>query len=128
MRFSLEGRFPLLDHELVELAFEMPSRLKVDRGTAKYALREVARKFIVPECLSMRKRGFSMPLGELMRGTRNNLVTEKIEALKKRGLFRPEVVSEFVQDYRQGRRHHSQVWLLASIEMWMESMIDRQAG
>jgi hypothetical protein len=52
---SLELRPPFLDHRLVELAFSIPSRLKVRRGTTKRIVKEVARRYL-PGTIADRRR------------------------------------------------------------------------
>ena len=46
MAASVELRPPFLDHRLVELAFSLPSRVKVRRGQTKWVLKEVARRHL----------------------------------------------------------------------------------
>lgn len=124
MWFSLEARFPFLDHELVELAFRMPSEMKVADGRGKYILRQVAGDYIAPACLDMEKKGFSLPVGQWIKGTLKPLVDERIAQLKKRDLFSPPVIEEIVRGYHARRRSVLQLWLLVSVEMWFQRFID----
>jgi asparagine synthase (glutamine-hydrolysing) len=124
MWFSLEARFPFLDHELVELAFRMPSELKVAHGTGKYILRQVARDYIAPACLEMGKKGFSMPVGEWIRGAMKPLVSDRLSRLGKRDIFSRHAIDDIVREYYARRRSALQVWLLVSVEMWLERFID----
>jgi len=65
MAFSIENRSPFLDYRLVEFAFSMPERYKINNGIAKWALKEVARKFIPAEIVDrVDKRGFSAPVNK----------------------------------------------------------------
>ena len=63
MAFNIENRSPFLDYRLVQYAFSMPSKYKIRHGITKWALKEVARRFI-PESIVERvdKRGFSAPV------------------------------------------------------------------
>lgn len=63
MAVSLEGRSPLLDHHLVELAAQIPFFLKLKGKTLKYILKRVAEKLVPKENLYRPKMGFSLPLG-----------------------------------------------------------------
>ena len=63
MNYSIENRSPFLDYRLVQYAFSMPSKYKIRHGTTKWALKQVARKYIPKEIVNrVDKRGFSAPL------------------------------------------------------------------
>ncbi len=63
MAFSIENRSPYLDYRLIQYGFSMPSKYKIKDGITKWALKEVAKKFIPKEIVSRTdKRGFSAPL------------------------------------------------------------------
>jgi|SaaInlStandDraft_6_1057023.scaffolds.fasta_scaffold19056_2 asparagine synthase (glutamine-hydrolysing) len=65
MAFSIENRSPFLDHRLIEFAFSMPSKYKINNGISKWVLKEVARKFIPREIVDrVDKRGFSAPVNK----------------------------------------------------------------
>jgi asparagine synthase (glutamine-hydrolysing) len=69
MAHSLEARVPFLDHHLVEKAFTLPSRHKIEGGWSdlkaaneKYILRVIARKYLPRAIAARKKRGFPMPI------------------------------------------------------------------
>ena len=51
-----------LDRDVVELAFSMPSALKVSGGRTKPLLKAVATRHVPRACVERRKEGFSIPL------------------------------------------------------------------
>src|SRR4029078_13073745 len=59
MAHALEVRCPLLDHKVVELAFRMPSRVKLRGGETKRPLRRLAERRLPPAILARPKRGFA---------------------------------------------------------------------
>jgi asparagine synthase (glutamine-hydrolysing) len=61
MAHSVEGRHPLLDHPLVELAREIPATMKVRGGVGKYVLREAARPYITDAIYRRPKQPFTAP-------------------------------------------------------------------
>jgi asparagine synthase (glutamine-hydrolysing) len=63
MAYSIECRFPFLDHRLVDFANTLPYHYKINNGTTKYILRE-ALKGIIPEKVYQRrdKIGFAIPI------------------------------------------------------------------
>jgi asparagine synthase (glutamine-hydrolysing) len=54
MAHSLEARVPILDHRVVEFAFQLPDELKVNGVETKYLLRE-AMKGVIPEEVRARR-------------------------------------------------------------------------
>jgi asparagine synthase (glutamine-hydrolysing) len=126
MRFGIEGRVPLLDHELVELAFRIPTRLKMRDGQLKYVLRRVAEKWIHPSCLSMRKRGFSLAVHRWIDTDLRELVETSLARLKDRDLFAPEAIDRTWAEVRAGAAPYSSAWQLVATELWLEEMFDRR--
>ena len=80
MAYSLEGRSPLLDHELMELAASLPPELKAARGQRKRILRSALRGWIPDEILDGPKRGFRLPVARWLR--------EDLRGLRARGAAR----------------------------------------
>jgi asparagine synthase (glutamine-hydrolysing) len=68
MRASIELREPFLDHRLFELAFKQPRERKIENGTRKKMLREVARELIVRSVVEAPKRPVQTPQREWLRG------------------------------------------------------------
>ncbi len=122
MLFSLEGRFPFLDHLLVEAAFKIPFRLKINDGVQKYVLRKVAEKYIAPSCLSMKKKGFGLPVGRWMNDQLNRLTIDSLSDLKKRDLFVVEEIDAVYNRYRL--TDYKKVWHLVMTELWLKKFID----
>lgn len=124
MACSIEGRFPFLDHELVELAFRIPSTLKIRNGVQKYVLRKLAARYIAPACLAMGKKGFSLPLEEWMAGPLRATVLDAVTSLKQREMFSAETIDRFYLEYERGERGASHIWHLVALELWFRKFID----
>jgi len=67
MAVGLEARVPLLDEEVARVAARADDGQKISLRAGKLLLRELARRR-VPEVAGGRKRGFAVPLQELLRG------------------------------------------------------------
>jgi len=124
MQCSVEARFPLLDHELVEAAFRIPSRHKLRGGVQKAVLREVARKYIDPSSLQMTKKGFRMPLAQWLSGPLRPTADHALAALARRPEIEATAVRRCQAQYRQGRCSPQQLWHLVALELWWERFID----
>jgi asparagine synthase (glutamine-hydrolysing) len=62
MASSVEVRPPLLDHELVELVFNMPSSWHVRGGEQKWLLKRATEGRLPSAVISRGKKGFSVPM------------------------------------------------------------------
>jgi len=68
MAVGLEAREPLLDHQLIELAWHLPETFKIHHGKTKWILRKVLAKYVPPEMNDNPKSGFGMPIDHWLRG------------------------------------------------------------
>jgi asparagine synthase (glutamine-hydrolysing) len=130
MAHSLELRCPFLDHRIIELAFQMPRRMKI-RGTIdKWAERELGKQWLPRENTQRSKNPFYFPLEyfhqsqsiqELIR------MTLDPERVRRRGLFDPTAVTHLVDQMETGEfLYLKQVMSLVILELWQMIFIDKQ--
>jgi asparagine synthase (glutamine-hydrolysing) len=79
MRASVELREPFLDHRLFELALRQPRDRKLENGTRKKMLRDVARQLIVRSIVEAPKRPVQTPQREWLRGPLKSWAEDCIE-------------------------------------------------
>jgi asparagine synthase (glutamine-hydrolysing) len=120
MHFSLEGRFPFLDHEVIEAAFRIPSKYKIKDGLQKYILRKVAQKYIAPECLSMKKKGFSLPMDYWLRNDLSSYAKGQLDKLSKNDLFSESMVKQIWPKFEAQKLQSRHVWQLVALQTWFE--------
>ena len=131
MAASLEGRVPLLDHKLVEFAARLPPRLKMNGAMRKYLLKKVARKWLPPEIITRKKKGFPVPVPRWLRTSARPIVHDLLssERVQQRGLFDPCFVQQLVHEHETGFADHStMIYGLMQIELWHRLFLDRQPG
>lgn len=78
MAHALEVRTPFLDKRVVEFAFSLPAEDKLRRGSGKQILRETFGHLLPPTVMTRAKKGFEVPLAELLRGPLSGLVDQRI--------------------------------------------------
>ncbi|MBO1751979.1 asparagine synthase (glutamine-hydrolyzing) [Actinotalea sp. BY-33] len=124
MAASLELRPPLLDHRLVELAFRLPSSVKMRGGTTKWALKEVARRYLPDEVVDRKKVGFRVPLDSWFRTGLRESVWDRLtgpESFVSQALDKDEVRA-LLERHESGRfNEESKIWTLMSLEVWHET-------
>lgn len=67
MAASLEARAPLMDHDLAEFCWHLPTRMKIRHGQGKWLLRQVLRQYVPTRLFERPKMGFSVPLDQWLK-------------------------------------------------------------
>jgi asparagine synthase (glutamine-hydrolysing) len=121
MACSLEVRVPLLDPELVTLAFRLPQRFKVAGRQTKVLLKQVAARHVPAQCVYRRKQGFSVPMKHWLNREFRALADELLSAdrLRREGIFRVDTVERLKAEHARGEQNHSHVlWALMVFQDW----------
>ena len=127
MAWGLEARVPFLDHQLVELALQMPPELKL-KDSGKYPLKRIARG-LLPDAVIDRPKGyFPMPALKYLRGPFLEFMREILhsDACRRRGLFEPTYVEKLLASPEEHftRIKGSKLWHLALLELWLQLNVD----
>jgi asparagine synthase (glutamine-hydrolysing) len=129
MAHSLEARSPLLDHELMEFAAALPSRLKLHGTQKKVALQAALRGWLPDEVLDAPKQGFCVPIDEWLRGELRELAHDALldPVARSRGYFRPDAVGDLLDRHVAGTEDLSQpLWTLLMLELWHREFVDQE--
>ncbi|QQZ29777.1 N-acetylglutaminylglutamine amidotransferase [Thiothrix subterranea] len=123
MAWGLEARVPFLDHELVELAAQMPTELKLRDG-GKYVLKQIARG-LVPDSVIDRPKGyFPVPALKFVRGEFLEMMRDLLDsqACRERGLYQRSYIDKVIAqpEAHLTRIQGSKLWHMAALEMWLQ--------
>jgi len=110
MAHAVEGRFPFLDHRVVELAARMPPRLKMKGLDEKYILKLAARSLVPAPIRGRSKQPYRAPEADCFidpaRGRFRCEYAEELlsaERLRDDGFFCPMAVEQLTRKARAGR-------------------------
>jgi asparagine synthase (glutamine-hydrolysing) len=123
MAHGLEVRPPLLDHELLELAMTIPSRLKVRDGGGKWILKQAFAQELPDTVLRRPKRGFEIPVDAWLRGPlRERFQASVLDAdAPVAGLIDQDAARRLYQSHLKGWTQHGNVlWLLFALATWAD--------
>lgn len=129
MAVSLEGRVPLLDHRVVEMAWKLPLEQKAGSARNKQLLRNLARRIVGPKGASLPKMGFGVPIGTWLRGPLRGWADELLSesSLRATGLLDPAKVRNAWSDHVSGRRDwKARLWGVLMLQGWALQRIDRR--
>ena len=68
-RVGLNSRFPMLDRRVMEFAFRVPGKYKVNNGNMKMLLKDIAYDYVPKEIMDRPKHGLGMPTDNWLRGS-----------------------------------------------------------
>ena len=123
MAVALEARVPLLDHRVVEFAWRIPRQTLMRNGVSKWPLRQVLYRHVPHELIERPKTGFSIPLGEWLRGPlrewAETLLSEK--RLRDGGLLSVQDVRRTWAEHLSGKHNWQYLlWDALMLEAWRE--------
>lgn len=121
MAHSLEVRCPLLDHRLIELAFRIPTSLKMPNGRPKGLLRQLARRRLPRAIVDQPKRGFTAPVGQWLAGPYANSFRDDVLSggARSRDILDRRRVEAIFNEHRKGAADHSYaLWAIWMLERW----------
>ncbi len=105
MANSVEGRFPFLDHRVIEFAAKLPDTFKLHRLNEKYIVKKMAEQWIPPEIWRRTKRPYRAPIHRSFFNEQSPLYVREMlspENIAATGMFKPAAVSQLVKKIERG--------------------------
>ncbi|RJO75608.1 asparagine synthase (glutamine-hydrolyzing) [Nocardia panacis] len=121
MAASLELRPPFLDHRVAELAFRLPSSVKVRGGVTKWIVKELARQHLPAGLIDRPKVGFKVPLDTWFRGGLREMAFDLLIGPSSfvGSTFDAAAVRRLLDAHAAGTRDEQpRIWTLLSLEVW----------
>ncbi|MFN0108948.1 MAG: asparagine synthase (glutamine-hydrolyzing) [Blastocatellia bacterium] len=121
MAWALELRVPFLDPRVVELAFQIPFSMKLNRAGSKVILRKTFADLIPPENLKAPKKGFNVPLGGWMRTKLDRFFDELLprDYVRREGIFDYDYIQQLREEHRRGRRDNAyELFAILIFDAW----------
>jgi asparagine synthase (glutamine-hydrolysing) len=124
MAASLETRLPFLDHRLVEFSWRIPDTMKLNGHQSKALLRSVLYKFVPRELIDRPKMGFSVPVGDWLKGPMREWSGDLLRSAsfaQYTGIDR-EASGRVWDQYLSGQAYSPyQMWGLVALAAWCEN-------
>jgi asparagine synthase (glutamine-hydrolysing) len=127
MACGVEIRVPLIDPDLVKLAFRIPGRLKQKGMTGKYIFKRAMEPYLPSDVIYRPKTGFVAPVREWMLGPLNEQIRSVLsrESLDRRGWFSHRAIEDLFDELKRGREdRHYLLLAVYMLEEWARLFID----
>ncbi|WP_348734465.1 asparagine synthase (glutamine-hydrolyzing) [Rheinheimera texasensis] len=122
MATSLETRVPMLDHRLVEFAWQLPLHFKIRQGQGKWLLRQVLYRHVPKELIERPKMGFGIPLDQWLRGPLRDWAEQLLDSrlLDQQGYFRTETIRTMWLQHQSGSHNWQyHLWNVLMFQAWL---------
>ena len=136
MAHSVEGRFPFLDHRVIDFTTKIPPRLKMKVLNEKYILKRAAGHLVPPSVRKRPKQPYRAPdaasfFDSTTRTARATYVEDLLspDRVRREGLFNPTAVENLVKKARNGQtigaRDNMALVGILSTQLWVDQFISR---
>ncbi|MCG8696604.1 MAG: asparagine synthase C-terminal domain-containing protein, partial [Bacteroidales bacterium] len=130
---SVEGRYPFLDHRLIEFCASLPSNFKLNGLTEKYILKKLIKGKIPDQILNRSKQAYRAPISKAFLGNKAPSYVKDLlstEKLKHSGIFNENTVPKLIEKIKKSD-HVSEVENMAiaailSTQLLYQQFIDNK--
>jgi asparagine synthase (glutamine-hydrolysing) len=126
--FGVVPRSPLFDRDVVELACEIPSHLKLNGSIEKYILKQAVRDLLPASIIDRKKSGMLVPVEAWFAGPLLPSARERIlDGLAPYDLFDRRYLERLLAGKLGGLRprHGAKIWLLVTLEAWLRGVFQK---
>lgn len=120
MAAGVEGRFPFLDHRVVDYALSMSVEAKLDGPRQKVLLKDMLLSDFSSEFVEREKTAFATPMGKWFTGHPDFLDFKSLSEHLGEGLHLPSLM-RLVDEYRRGgMQHQRRLWGMYGLQRWLD--------
>jgi asparagine synthase (glutamine-hydrolysing) len=123
MRVGLEARVPLLDHRMVEFAWEIPMAMKFKDGSGKYILKRLLERYVPRNLFERPKMGFGIPVDSWLRGPLREWASSYLSATRSpdNDYLDRDVIAATWKEHLSGRVDRGgPLWTVLMFDIWLQ--------
>ncbi len=119
---------PILDDNIIDFAYSIPTEFKINKANRKIILKETFRYLLPDELFSAPKHGFAVPIGAwLETNLKDKLLsyTNK-DFLEKQGLFSYDYINKIINEhFTHQKNRYSELWAFFVFQNWYKKYIEK---
>lgn len=128
MAASIEARVPFLDLDYMRAIEALPPSLRIRGMTNKYIHKKAIAKWLPPEVIGRKKRGFDTPVDSWFRSELTGYVREMLLSTDAACpvYFQSSAIDRLIREHVSGRQdHRRQLYALLIFELWHRQFIGK---
>lgn len=128
MAFSIEGRFPFLDYNVVEFAYKLQDEYRINGKSQKYIVKELSKRYLPEDIINRKKVGFYIPIGDWFKNDLKNMVEDHLLSSRflNRGIFKKSEIEKMIHLHSNSiQNNEKEIWMLLNLEIWFRTFIDK---
>ena len=120
MNSSIEGREPLLDHNIIEFVASLPLDVKFKNSELKYLEKKIIAKHFPAKMFVPQKQGLVSPIDYWLRHELRFLIDKYLDKdfVRSQDIFEVAAIEEIKKKFFLNKESCHKVWLLISFQMW----------
>lgn len=122
MAWGLEERVPLLDHKIIELGFQIPSRYKLSFKNTKIIYKEALKPYLPEYLFNQPKRGWFTPMAKWLRTDFKNFAYSVLSegyCHQTREFFNFDEIGKVLDDHINKKKYNlNLIWSLITFQIW----------
>jgi len=131
MAHSIENRVPFLDNNVVRKSFDYPEKMLIrkDKNHEKFLIKEACSDFFGRDFAYRDKMGFGIPLRDFFNDTqfKDYLLKKIAPSLKARNLLDAKELDELFSSINNlSVKEMETLWVVITLEIWLQQYIDNQ--
>ncbi len=123
MAASLETRVPLLDHRVIEYAWQLPLSYKINGDQKKWILKKLLEQYIPKELTDRPKKGFGVPVEQWLRGPLKDWAGDLLSEtrIKREGYFDFMAINKrWTEHIKEERNWDNSLWGVLMFHAWLD--------
>jgi asparagine synthase (glutamine-hydrolysing) len=130
MAHAIEERVPLLDHNIAEFSFTLPTNLKLRGITGKYIFKKAMVGILPKRIIYRRKHGYNAPMDYWFKHTLKGVLEQLLDE-SSHNLYNKKYALNLLKDFQKSGKNYnmnfynaSKLWSILVFEMWHKMFIE----
>ena len=129
MRFGVETRLPLLDHELVEECFQLPNKFKMINGQQRAVFKYLFRNTIDRKILFANKKTIADPQTYWLKNHLSDFVNDTLRSIdaKNNNIFDTKKIIKFYDKFKKTKEHVNSFFMFQVLNtiLWEKNILKK---